>query len=163
MARAISHDWVFLHMPQSSAFWWNDRYYLEAIPCTPDDVFGPEAIPADKEPDHNDCQNGCMCSQDVGASPNRVCEKGKCQLNQSKPAKRREFSVYRTNPATFGMKAMGPIIGFPDPITVREVLPGDPSTEQVEELVDAANEFAFGIETRERLKRLQSALAPFQH
>lgn len=88
---------------------YNQRYYyLEAIPCTPDDVFGPEAIPADKE---------------------------------LEPAKRREWDASirkATGKICYRSSHDSPEIW--EFTRVREVLPGDPTMEQVEELVKEAQE-----------------------
>ncbi len=76
-----------------------DRYYLEAIPCTPDDVFGPEPKPEKVEPREWDVT--------LFVDDDLLCFRA------------------RNDGATQGRELL----------RVREVLPGDPTPEQVSRLV----------------------------
>ena len=40
--------------------------------------------------DHEDCKNGCRCSDEVGVSPARICPPGGCQRNAVSVAEEEE-------------------------------------------------------------------------
>jgi hypothetical protein len=118
--------------------------------------------------DHPNCKGGCQYALETGVWPNRVCPNGECHRSTQKPDEpktaRREWGLRGHSFLDANVVVKGPLLKCDMTcITVREVLPGDPTPEQVEELVKAAEESKHAYGQNHPIRtRLHSALAPFR-